>query len=80
VPQCTFASPLDHGPIRDWIAERNSQFDDISASFNRRQRDVAGNLEAWIAAGDVGDETGLTFKFDGHVEIASSSLFAIRYS
>src|SRR5208337_3243654 len=58
VPQSSFAGPLDHWPVGDWIAEGHTQLNHLSSGLNGRERDLARSIEVRIAAGEVGHQAG----------------------
>ncbi len=56
VAQSPFAGALDYRPIGHRIAEGNTEFDDVRARINGRQRDVTRSSEVGVAAGEIGDK------------------------
>jgi hypothetical protein len=60
--QCPFACPLDYGPVSHGIAEGDAQFDYFGPGGNRRQRHFSGNPQVRVAAGKVGDKSGLAME------------------
>ncbi len=60
----TFTGALDHGPIRDRIAEGHAELDDFSSSLNGRQRNLTRSVEVGIAASNVGHKTRSLFEDD----------------
>jgi hypothetical protein len=53
------AGALDDWTIGNWIAEGNSQFDNLGAGANCRQRYFARGVQVWVTTRDVSHKAGM---------------------
>ena len=56
------AGALDDGTVSKWIAEGNTEFEDVGAGIDSRERDCVRGREVGIAHGEVDNEAGAVRK------------------
>jgi hypothetical protein len=58
-PKCPLACALDRGPVRNGIAKRYAEFDDIGTRLGRRENDFLARRKGGIARREIGDKAQL---------------------
>ena len=74
----SFASPLDHGAVGEWITEGHAEFDDVCAVVDGGDGHVARGGEIGISGGDVDDEAGFFLEANWHYWVALLSANALH--
>src|SRR6266478_3456454 len=78
--QGPLTGPLNHRAVREGITEGHAQFNDPCARLNRRQGDFARGREIGIAAGDIGDKSGLAIEVKWHEGYLNRNQSNFRFS